>query len=80
MNASQGELLGWVLSLSVLTAVLSVLICHIRRRPSAYDAIPWREIVAVTVALSILFLLAFLFPFAGRVLLPDPGNPSLLNR
>ena len=80
MNASHGELLGWILSLSVLTAVLAVLLFQIRRRPSAGDAIPWREIVAVTIALSILFLVAFLFPFAGRVLLPDPGNPSLLNR
>jgi hypothetical protein len=80
MSASHGELLGWVLSLSFLTAVLAVLLFHIRQRPSAFDSIPWREIVAVAVALSILFLLAFLFPFAGRVFLPDSGNPSLLNR
>jgi len=80
MSAPHGELIGWILSLTLLTGVLAVLLLQIRRRPTTGDAIPWREIVAITIGFVILILAAFIFPFAGRLFFTDHGLPSLLNR
>jgi len=78
MTGPIAELVGWLLSLGLLSLTVGLLLFNLRRKPTPPESIPWREVIAIVLALAALGLLSFLLPYAGRAFFDSPDPPSLL--